>query len=624
MRWLAALVQWLHLQNRAAKLFVVAFSDFVLLSVCVFLAYALRISAIGFPKFEVWPIYLVGPLLSIAAATIAGVYSAVLRNYAGDTESKIFFSQLLVPPVWAMILVATGTHGFARSVPIIYFLLALLVMIGLRRVVAALLREKQIAVPRTERIPVMIYGAGVEGAALVASMRQSGRYLPVAFIDTDYTLTGRKVAGLSVYDTDNIPNLIARLRPRELMVAKPQLSRSNRRALVDRFISFGVQVKTIPNLKELVDGNFDLSALQPIKLEDLLGRDPVPPDRVLMERAVSGRVVLVTGAGGSIGSELVRQIVGYGPRQIVILDHSEFALFQINREIEKWALDNGADIKIRAVLADILDAELMGSLFSEYNIDVVLHAAAYKHVRMVQENPTVAIANNTIGTKILAETASRSGVKLFVLVSTDKAVRPTSIMGASKRVAEMVVQGLAGKLGNKTVFSIVRFGNVLGSTGSVVPIFKEQIERGGPVTVTHREVTRYFMLIPEAAQLVIQAGAMAEGGDVFVLDMGDSVKIVDLAITMIELAGLSVKTEANPSGDVEIRYSGLLPGEKLYEELQIGSNVSNTNHQRIMQAKEFCLSWKDIAREIKLLQENLLAQRQEEAVAQIFKLAQMN
>ena len=603
---------------------MVAFSDFVLLSVCVFLAYALRISAIGFPKFEVWPIYLVGPLLSIAAATIAGVYSAVLRNYAGDTESKIFFSQLLVPPVWAMILVATGTHGFARSVPIIYFLLALLVMIGLRRVVAALLREKQIAVPRTERIPVMIYGAGVEGAALVASMRQSGRYLPVAFIDTDYTLTGRKVAGLSVYDTDNIPNLIARLRPRELMVAKPQLSRSNRRALVDRFISFGVQVKTIPNLKELVDGNFDLSALQPIKLEDLLGRDPVPPDRVLMERAVSGRVVLVTGAGGSIGSELVRQIVGYGPRQIVILDHSEFALFQINREIEKWALDNGADIKIRAVLADILDAELMGLLFSEYNIDVVLHAAAYKHVRMVQENPTVAIANNTIGTKILAETASRSGVKLFVLVSTDKAVRPTSIMGASKRVAEMVVQGLAGKLGNKTVFAIVRFGNVLGSTGSVVPIFKEQIERGGPVTVTHREVTRYFMLIPEAAQLVIQAGAMAEGGDVFVLDMGDSVKIVDLAITMIELAGLSVKTEANPSGDVEIRYSGLLPGEKLYEELQIGSNVSNTNHQRIMQAKEFCLSWKDIAREIKLLQENLLAQRQEEAVAQIFKLAQMN
>jgi FlaA1/EpsC-like NDP-sugar epimerase len=624
MRWLAALVQWLHLQNRAAKLFVVAFSDFVLLSVCVFLAYALRISAIGFPKFEVWPIYLVGPLLSIAAATIAGVYSAVLRNYAGDTESKIFFSQLLVPPVWAMILVATGTHGFARSVPIIYFLLALLVMIGLRRVVAALLREKQIAVPRTERIPVMIYGAGVEGAALVASMRQSGRYLPVAFIDTDYTLTGRKVAGLSVYDTDNTPNLIARLRPRELMVAKPQLSRSNRRALVDRFISFGVQVKTIPNLKELVDGNFDLSALQPIKLEDLLGRDPVPPDRVLMERAVSGRVVLVTGAGGSIGSELVRQIVGYGPRQIVILDHSEFALFQINREIEKWALDNGADIKIRAVLADILDAELMGLLFSEYNIDVVLHAAAYKHVRMVQENPTVAIANNTIGTKILAETASRNGVKLFVLISTDKAVRPTSIMGASKRVAEMVVQGLAGKPGNKTVFAIVRFGNVLGSTGSVVPIFKEQIERGGPVTVTHREVTRYFMLIPEAAQLVIQAGAMAEGGDVFVLDMGDSVKIVDLAITMIELAGLSVKSEANPSGDVEIRYSGLLPGEKLYEELQIGSNVSSTNHQRIMQAKEFCLSWKDISREIKPLQENLLAQRQEEAVAQIFKLAQMN
>jgi FlaA1/EpsC-like NDP-sugar epimerase len=624
MRWLAALVQWLHLQNRAAKLFVVAFSDFVLLSVCVFLAYALRISAIGFPKFEVWPIYLVGPLLSIAAATIAGVYSAVLRNYAGDTESKIFFSQLLVPPVWAMILVATGTHGFARSVPIIYFLLALLVMIGLRRVVAALLREKQIAVPRTERIPVMIYGAGVEGAALVASMRQSGRYLPVAFIDTDYTLTGRKVAGLSVYDTDNTPNLIARLRPRELMVAKPQLSRSNRRALVDRFISFGVQVKTIPNLKELVDGNFDLSALQPIKLEDLLGRDPVPPDRVLMERAVSGRVVLVTGAGGSIGSELVRQIVGYGPRQIVILDHSEFALFQINREIEKWALDNGADIKIRAVLADILDAELMGLLFSEYNIDVVLHAAAYKHVRMVQENPTVAIANNTIGTKILAETASRNGVKLFVLISTDKAVRPTSIMGASKRVAEMVVQGLAGKPGNKTVFAIVRFGNVLGSTGSVVPIFKEQIERGGPVTVTHREVTRYFMLIPEAAQLVIQAGAMAEGGDVFVLDMGDSVKIVDLAITMIELAGLSVKSEANPSGDVEIRYSGLLPGEKLYEELQMGSNVSSTNHQRIMQAKEFCLSWKDISREIKPLQENLLAQRQEEAVAQIFKLAQMN
>ena len=453
---------------------------------------------------------------------------------------------------------------------------------------------------------------------------RQGIYRPVAFIDTDYTLVGRKVAGLKVYSTEEIGTVLTYYDPKEVMVAKAQTDRRSRRALVDMFVQAGLQVKIIPDLQELADGRIELSALRPIRVEDLLGRDPVPADRILMEKAVKGRVIMVTGAGGSIGSELVRQAASFAPTKIVMVDNNEFALFEINRDMEaKRQGDKNFGLKLVPVLADVVDIDRMEVIIFEHKVEVVLHAAAYKHVRMVQENILAGIRNNVVGTKQLAEAAMRQKVSLFILISTDKAVRPTSIMGATKRISEMIIQALSRHKDNKTVFTMVRFGNVLGSTGSVVPLFREQISRGGPVLVTHPDVTRFFMLIPEAAQLVIQAGAMGTGGDVFVLDMGESVKIIDLAHTMIELAGLSPKTEQNPEGDIEVKFIGLQEGEKLFEELQIGRDVSKTPHPRIMRTNEFYLPWTKLDRRLTALKQSLDKNDPKRAVMDVMELARM-
>jgi FlaA1/EpsC-like NDP-sugar epimerase len=385
------------------------------------------------------------------------------------------------------------------------------------------------------------------------------------------------------------------------------------------FMSEGLKVKTVPGIDEIVDGQIDINALRPIKLEDLLGRDPVPPDKLLMKKAISGQVVLVTGAGGSIGSELVRQISIYAPQKIILVDNNEYSLFEIHREIETKCFSQNSKYELLALLADVQDTARMSEIISEHGITVVLHAAAYKHVRMVQENSMAGIRNNVWGTLAVAEAAVKNNVKLFILISTDKAVRPTSIMGASKRVAEMVVQALAKRKDSKTVFAIVRFGNVLGSTGSVIPLFQEQIMKGGPVVVTHKEVTRFFMLIPEAAQLVIQSGALAEKGEVFVLDMGESVKIVNLAETMIELAGMTVKSQTNPDGEIEIKFIGLRDGEKLYEELQIGRDVSTTSHERIMRSNEFFLPWPKLKTALNKIDDRSLTAKTR--VEELFRIA---
>lgn len=620
-RW-NSLADWLQSRDLFTKMMIVAAADFVVLMAAVLIAYALRISALEMPPGDRAHLYLMAPILSIVSAILFGVYRSSSRSYSMSLEKRLVISQLVVPLLWSFALLFFGISGFARSTVLIYGMLSILAMIALRRGAAwALTKPLAHSLPLKEQVPVIIYGAGREGQALAEALRQQGRFRPAAFVDTDYTLVERVVAGLKVYSSEQLDEVVVKTRAQEAVIAKPRQNRASRRALVDMLLERGLRVKIMPALDEIIDGRIDVSALRPIHLEDLLGRDPVPPDRALMEKAVTGRVIMVTGAGGSIGSELVRQACPFGPAKIVMIDTNEFALFEINRDMEARIAGRNEAPALVPLLADILDRQRMAAIMAEHRVEVVFHAAAYKHVRMVQENALAGITNNVFGTLAVAQAAIASKVKLFVMISTDKAVRPTSIMGASKRVAEMVIQALAARQGEKPIFAMVRFGNVLGSTGSVVPLFQEQIARGGPVLVTDPEVTRYFMLIPEAAQLVIQAGAMAEGGEVFVLDMGESVKIVQLAETMIELAGLTRRTADNPVGDVEIKFIGLRDGEKLYEELQIGRDVSITPHQRILKSREFYLPWLQLEKEIAAIRASMEPNGGVIDVDRIFRLA---
>jgi FlaA1/EpsC-like NDP-sugar epimerase len=581
---------WLQERSQSVKMLVMASADAVLLTAMVFLAYMLRISAIAFPPQDKIVFYLLGPMLSVLFAALTSVYRSATRGYSSSTERRLILSQIMVPFAWSFILLFSGSDRFARSTVLIYFTLSILAMIVLRRLAYMLFTVSlgQMTT-NTKAVPVIIYGAGREGLMLADSLTRSGRFKPVAFLDTDYTLVDRNVGGLRVYPVERLSFVVKRWQPAEAIIAKPAQNRSSRRQLVDMFIGQGLKVKTVPGHQEIMDGHVNIAELRDINLEDLLGRDPIPAREDLMAKAIYGKSVLVTGAGGSIGSELVRQAFENGASKIILIDNSEFSLFQIHRQMETQ-LGNALTPVLVPILADALDKALVKRVIKQHDVKIVFHAAAYKHVRMVQENVITGVKNNIWGTIAVAEAAMEAGAERFILVSTDKAVRPTSVMGASKRVAELVVQSYANELSGNTkskiIFSMVRFGNVLGSTGSVVPIFKEQISAGGPVLVTHPEVTRYFMLIPEAAQLVIQAGAMAEGGEVFVLDMGEPVRIAQLAETMIELAGYKRKSTDNPNGDIEIKYIGLRDGEKMFEELQIGRDAISTSHPRILRSNE--------------------------------------
>jgi FlaA1/EpsC-like NDP-sugar epimerase len=589
------LAEWLRTLPPQAKIMVTIAADLVLLNLVVLVSYMLRISAFTLPPGDRYAAYFIAPVLSVICAYAVGIYQSAARNYSHTIERRLALSQFLAIALWSLWLVLAGTAGFARSVVFIYGLLALGAMIIIRRLAAAFFALTPSELRRLQTTPVIIYGAGREGMAIAEAVRRRGQLKPVAFLDTDQTLVGRTVQGLGVYTTDNLPDILERFSPREVILAKPGLARTHRRTLVDQLLQHGLPVKIAPDLDDIIGGQVSVGEIRPINVEDLLGRDPVPPDRALMERAVKDQVVMVTGAGGSIGSELVRQSAQFGPRKLVLVDHSEFALFEIHREMEAHVARHAAGSpELVPVLADIQGRATMAKVISEHGVDVVFHAAAYKHVRMVQDNALSGIRNNVLGTKACAEAALECGVKRFILISTDKAVRPTSVMGASKRLAEMVVQALSATKGNGTIFSIVRFGNVLGSTGSVVPLFSEQIANGGPVTVTHPDVTRYFMLISEAAQLVVQSSAMATGGDVFVLDMGEPIRVMQLAETMIELAGFSQKSGDNPDGDIDIIFTGLKEGEKLYEELEIGSDLTPTGNPRIMRAREFFLPMEEL------------------------------
>lgn len=466
---------------------------------------------------------------------------------------------------------------------------------------------------RASRPKVLIYGAGTTGRQLAAAMANSHEMQVAGFLDDDDRLHGHVLNGQPIHNPADLDNLATTLNISDVLLAMPSLSRKRRNEILTQIRSAHVAVRTLPSVTDLAQGKVSISDLRELDIDDLLGREPVTPNHILLVKNIVGKVVLVTGAGGSIGSELCRQILAVNPAKLLLIEQSEFALYAIHQELEEKlaALDGATPPVLVPLLASVQDDDRMREIMSTWHPDTVYHAAAYKHVPLVEHNPAAGIKNNMLGTLRTAQAAAENGVSDFVLISTDKAVRPTNVMGASKRLAEMALQALAAAhaatQGNTvgaggTKFSMVRFGNVLGSSGSVVPKFRQQIRDGGPITLTHPEVTRYFMTIPEAAQLVIQAGAMAKGGDVFVLDMGQPVKIMDLARRMVELSGLTVKEEQNPEGDIEIAVTGLRPGEKLYEELLIGDNPKSTVHPRIMKAHEEFIPWAEFEAKLTALE----------------------
>lgn len=514
-----------------------------------------------------------------------GLYRAVLRYLSLHALLTITIS--IASSAAIMVLIAYFTNIYLpRSVPIIYATYLVLLCGGARLIVRLLISHIQIR----QKPRVIIYGAGSAGRQLSKLLAEGDEYHPIAFVDDNKKLHKSVMQGLTIYDPAQLDSLISRTNASKILLAMPSATRGQRTRIVNNLVQYHLEVLTIPNFEDLVNGKLSLDQLQDVPIEDLLGRDPVTPRDDLMQKNITGKVVMVTGAGGSIGSELCRQILNQKPTKLVLFELSEFGLYQIEKELSEYVNSAGLQVEVIPLLGSVQRINRLAAVMKSFKVQTLYHAAAYKHVPLVEFNVVEGVQNNIFGTYFTAKAAIEAEVESFVLISTDKAVRPTNVMGATKRMAELALQALA-KQDTGTRFCMVRFGNVLGSSGSVIPLFKRQILAGGPITVTHPDIIRYFMTIPEAAQLVIQAGAMGKGGDVFVLDMGEPVKIVDLAKNLINLTGLEVKSIDNPHGDIEISYTGLRPGEKLFEELLIGDNVAKTEHERIMTANEISLTF---------------------------------
>jgi len=586
------LALWLVGLGRYAKRVALASNDFVLFNLALWLAMSVRLGELFVPSS--WTLFLVlgaAPFIGVATFFQLHVYRMVTRFIGWQGAMLTTAAVGLSALYWGLLVYLSGVHSVPRSVVLFYPVLATAFIWGSRQAAAGFLRSAGVELPsRTlERArQVLIYGADTTGVQLLEALHAGGDCRPVGFIDPSPTLRGQYVGGLKVYQPDRMPRLIQRFDVEEVLLAMPKARRRDRQSALRQLEALKIGVRTLPAIEDVAAGRFTVSDLRPVEAEDLLGREPVPPDAALLARNIAQKSVMVTGAGGSIGSELVRQIVRQRPKRLVLLERSEAQLYEIDLEAEGLVRRAPADRRppIVSVLGSVEDAALLRRTIEENSIETIYHAAAFKHVPLVERNPVAGLRNNTFGTISLADTAAACGVERLVLVSTDKAVRPTSIMGASKRLAEMALQARAAERKGRTVFAMVRFGNVLDSSGSVVRRFRRQIEAGGPLTVTHPAMIRYFMSIPEAAALVIQAGAMAAGGDVFVLNMGEPVKIDDLARSMIRLTGLEVRDEAHPDGDIAIQYTGLRDGEKLYEELLLGVNISPTEHSRIMRSRE--------------------------------------
>ncbi|MEO6361697.1 MAG: nucleoside-diphosphate sugar epimerase/dehydratase [Caldimonas sp.] len=563
-----------------AKVAIMIGGDALFLPVCMLAAVSLRLGSIEQALDMAPGLQVALALLTLPALGIAGLYRTVVRYI--DLRVLVASSAALAAVVLMLLSFAWATEVtvLPRSALPVFWFVAFAYVVTSRFIARALLRRGMKQAGR-HRCRTAIYGAGGAGAQLAQAMQMSPDHVAVCFLDDRADLQGKIVAGLPVYKPTRLGEAIFRHEIEQIVLAIPSASSAQKRRLIQGVEGAGLPVKILPGLFELVDGKADVSDIREVDVADLLGRDPVPPDPALFARNIAGKVVLVTGAGGSIGSELCRQIVSQRPVKLVLLDHSEFALYTIDHELRQ-----AHSTELITCLGSVCDDALLRTLMSQHRVQTIYHAAAYKHVPIVESNMQQGLRNNVFGTLAMARAALDTGAETCILISTDKAVRPTNVMGASKRAAELIFQAAAQRSGARTVFSMVRFGNVLGSSGSVVPLFRRQIAAGGPVTITHPDIVRYFMLIPEAAQLVVQAGAMARGGDVFVLDMGEPVRIADLARTMIHLSGLSERDAAEPEGDIAIEFVGLRPGEKLFEELLIGESVVPSGHPRIMCARE--------------------------------------
>jgi FlaA1/EpsC-like NDP-sugar epimerase len=592
---------------RWVKQFAAMLVDVVCALLATWLAFSLRLDEWHALIAEQKMAYILAVALSIPVFFQYGVYKTVLRFTGAHTLAMMSRAVGIYGLLYFTAIFMLASPYIYRSIGLIQPIIMLLLM-ALARVAASLALGFRAYGNNGRPVlgTLLIYGAGHSGMQIASALRQSGQYFLAGYIDDSTQYQGNNINGLMVYPPKEIARLIDTHGVTDILLAMPSIDRAKRNAILSDLRQLQVHVRSLPDLVDLAQGHVTVLDIKELDPDDLLGREPVAPNRGLIEKNILGKTVLISGAGGSIGSELCRQILQVGPKQLLLLDHSEYGLYAIESELRTQLNANpGLKTELIPLLGNVRDAERLEAIFTKWSIDTVYHAAAYKHVPLVEHNPSEGLQNNVLGTLNLAQAAKKHRTTNFVLISTDKAVRPTNVMGATKRFAELVLQALANEDNSGTCFSMVRFGNVLGSSGSVVPLFREQIRAGGPVTLTHAEVTRYFMTIPEAAQLVIQAGAMAKGGEVFVLDMGQPVKIYDLAKRMVELSGLSVKNPQTGEGDIEIIVTGLRPGEKLYEELLIGENPTSTTHPRIMMAREDFLPWEALRAELVLLQEGL-------------------
>jgi FlaA1/EpsC-like NDP-sugar epimerase len=574
---------------RPTKRLIMMVGDAIMIPVALWTAFAVKYESVLPPTENYNWLFAVAVVTTLPAFAWLGLYRAILRFLGPRAMYAVVAGVTLSSAILAVFSATTPGTSVPPPVLFMYWVLALVYVGGSRLVVRQLFNAQVDG--RAEK--VVIYGAGDAGARLCSALLGSNECKPVAFVDDKTHLQGSFINGIEVFSPQVLPSLVQERAATGVLIALPSASRRRKREILTWLEPLGLHVRSLPDMSDILSGKASADEIREIDVADLLGRDAVPPNPQLFDACVCGKVIMVTGAGGSIGSELCRQILRLQPKQLVLFEMSELALYSIERELREIASVAGLAVDIVALLGNAHHRERVHSVLATYRVQTVYHAAAYKHVPIVEQNVIEGVHNNVISTWYTAEAALQSEVETFVLVSTDKAVNPTNVMGATKRAAEVVLQGLHQR-SEKTRFCMVRFGNVLASSGSVVPLFQEQIRRGGPVTVTHPDVTRYFMTIPEAAQLVIQAGSMAHGGDVFVLDMGKPVRIDTLARRMIKLMGLAARDATQPDGDIEVQYTGLRPAEKLYEELLIGTNVSGTDHPMILRAMEHSMPWSQV------------------------------
>lgn len=579
--------------NRSNKRVMMVLADFIALPLALWSGYALRLSEWWPEEYLLasWKLFILLPIVGVFIFMRLGLYHAIVRFMGPQAIWAVAKGVFLLALVLWSAAFLFQIEPFPRSVPISFALAALVYVGGSRLLVRHYYHW--IITRHESKEAVIIYGAGGAGIQLATALSDGKEFYPAGFIDDDKALWGSTIKSLPVHNPNKVVSLIESSSIKHVLLAVPNASNSQRKKMLEKFEGCNVHVQTIPSMPELLSGKASIEQVREVQIEELLGRDAVPSMSSLMTKCIAGKMVLVTGAGGSIGSELCRQIIQQRPKGIVLLESNEYFLYKIEQQLNELLKTESLNVLIFALLGSVTNRDRIAKLIKHFSVETIYHAAAYKHVPIVEHNIVEGVANNIFGTQVVAEEAAKAGVGHFILISTDKAVRPTNVMGATKRFAEMILQQLSTTK-TSTVFSMVRFGNVLGSSGSVVPLFKKQIQEGGPITVTHKEITRFFMTIPEAASLVIQAGSMAQGGDVFVLDMGEPVKIVDLAMRMVQLSGLELQTDENPDGDIQIQYTGLRPAEKLYEELLVGDNVVGTEHSMIMRANEDHLDEKSL------------------------------